>query len=97
MFLNRHQEDDDIPKCSFCHKTQDQVDALIANPSQRSSRVCICNECIAVCNLVLEGHQKAKEATVVDRLRASVLEEHKKAQAADDTVVGRLLTFAAHR
>jgi ATP-dependent protease Clp ATPase subunit len=95
MFGKRHDEDE-ILRCSFCSKTQDQVDTLISNPSERSNRVCICNECVAVCNAVLEEHQKARAATPVEaRLRASVLEEHERARAASTTVVGRLKGFAA--
>ncbi len=93
--FGKRREEDEILRCSFCSKKQDQVEALIANPSDRSRRVHICNECVEVCNAVLEKHQKAKAATVVDRLRASVLEEHQKAQAASATVVGRLKAFAA--
>ena len=90
MFDKRPE--DEIPRCSFCGKTQDQVDALIANPSNQSNRVCICNECVAVCNSVLEEHQKAKAATVEARLRASVLEEHKRAKA--DTAIACLKALA---
>ena len=90
---------EEIPRCSFCSRTQDQVDALISNPSDHSNRVFICNECIAVCNSVLEEHQRAraKGATVEARLRAAVLEEHKNAQEAGNTVVARLKAFAARR
>ena len=96
MFGKRHEEDE--IRCSFCSKTQDQVDTLISNPSERSNRVCICNECVAVCNSVLEEHQKARVATPVeDRLRASVLEEHERARAASSTVVGRLKGLAARQ
>jgi ATP-dependent protease Clp ATPase subunit len=84
----------EIPRCSFCSKSQDQVDALIANPSDRSNRVFICNQCVAACNSVLEEHQRAKATTVQARLRASVLEEYKNAEAAGATVVGRLKAFA---
>lgn len=35
--------------CSFCGKTQEQVRKLIAAP-----RVYICNECVALCNEILE-------------------------------------------
>ena len=37
------------PKCSFCGKTQDQVRKLIAAPG-----VYICNECVDLCNEILE-------------------------------------------
>ena len=95
MFLKRQEEE--ILRCSFCSRTDDQVDTLISNPSEPSKRVCICNECVGVCNSVLEDHKKAKEATVEARLRASVLEEHKKAQEASTTVLGRLKALAAHQ
>ncbi len=36
--------------CSFCHKTQDQVDKLIAGPN-----VYICNECIDLCCSIIES------------------------------------------
>ena len=94
MFGKRHTADE-VLRCSFCSKTQDQVDTLIANPSEGSNRVCICNECVAVCNSVLEEHQKARAATAEARLRASVLEEHKNAQVASNTVLARLKAFAA--
>jgi ATP-dependent protease Clp ATPase subunit len=94
--FGKRREEDDVLRCSFCSKTQDQVDTLISNPSERSSRVVICNECVEVCNAVLEHHQKARAATPVEaRLRASVLEEHERARAASSTVVVRLKGFAA--
>ena len=93
MFGKRHDEDE--IRCSFCSKTQDQVDTLISNPSERSNRVCICNECVAICHSVLEEHQKAKAATVEARLRASVLEEHKRAKTDSATVIARLRALAA--
>ena len=37
------------PKCSFCGKSQDQVRKLIAAPG-----VYICNECVDLCNEILE-------------------------------------------
>lgn len=92
MLFKRHEE---ILRCSFCSKTQDQVDTLISNPAEGSGRVYICNECVAVCNSVMEEHQKAKAATVEARLRASVLEEHERAKAASASVVARLKAFAA--
>jgi ATP-dependent protease Clp ATPase subunit len=96
MFPKRHEEEE-ILRCSFCSKTDDQVDTLISNPSEPSSRVYVCNECVEVCNAVLEEHQKAKEATVEARLRASVLEEHKRAKEANASVVDRLKAFAARQ
>lgn len=47
------QADTRVLSCSFCHKSQDSVSKLISNPSDYP-RVCICNECIAVCAAALE-------------------------------------------
>ncbi len=40
--------------CSFCGKSQDEVQKLIAGPS-----VYICNECVDLCNEILEEEMKA--------------------------------------
>jgi ATP-dependent Clp protease ATP-binding subunit ClpX len=42
------------PVCSWCHKPQSQVDVLIATPTDVTPRVYICDECVAVCNSLLE-------------------------------------------
>jgi ATP-dependent Clp protease ATP-binding subunit ClpX len=49
--LNGKQED--TFRCSFCHKSQDVVGKLISSPSDYP-RAYICDECIAVCNSILE-------------------------------------------
>src|SRR3977135_3397022 len=40
-------------KCSFCHKTQEAVNKLISSPSDYP-RAYICDECVGVCNSILE-------------------------------------------
>ncbi len=44
---------DDTLRCSFCHKSQDAVAKLISSPSDYP-RAYICDECVAVCNSILE-------------------------------------------
>jgi len=44
---------EDALRCSFCHKSQDVVGKLISSPSDYP-RAYICDECIAVCNSILE-------------------------------------------
>jgi len=61
MFLKRRAEEG-ILRCSFCGKTEEQVDALISNPTDPTKRVCICSDCVAVCNSVLREHKGAKAA-----------------------------------
>ncbi len=44
---------DESLRCSFCHKSQDAVAKLISSPSDYP-RAYICDECVAVCNSILE-------------------------------------------
>jgi len=44
--------------CSFCGKSQDEVKKLIAGPS-----VYICDECIELCNEIIEEEYQREEAT----------------------------------
>jgi ATP-dependent Clp protease ATP-binding subunit ClpX len=44
---------EELPRCSFCHKTQDAVGKLIASGGNYP-RAYICEECVAACNNALE-------------------------------------------
>jgi ATP-dependent Clp protease ATP-binding subunit ClpX len=48
---------DDSLRCSFCHRSQDVVGKLISSPSDYP-RAYICDECIAVCNSILEDDRQ---------------------------------------
>lgn len=52
-------------RCSFCNKTQDQVDKLIAGPG-----VYICNECIEQCQAIIQDDEQR-----VSRRRSEPKEE----------------------
>ena len=49
---------EEILRCSFCHKSQDAVAKLISSPSDYP-RAYICDECVAVCNSILEDDKTA--------------------------------------
>ncbi len=51
-------------RCSFCHKSQDAVAKLISSPSDYP-RAYICDECVAVCNSILEDDRTATPAAAV--------------------------------
>lgn len=51
--FRRRASDDNALQCSFCHKSQDVVGKLISSPNDYP-RAYICDECIAVCNSILE-------------------------------------------
>ena len=53
---------DDSLRCSFCHKSQDAVGKLISSPSDYP-RAYICDECIAVCNSILEDDRHEHSTT----------------------------------
>src|SRR5271154_1201111 len=51
---------DDSLRCSFCQKSQDVVGKLISSPSDYP-RAYICDECIAVCNSILEDDRHEQQ------------------------------------
>ncbi len=73
-------------KCSFCGKTQDEVNRLIAGPG-----VYICDECIEVCFEILEGDfdefDHKSEAELPELSKTPVPKEIK--QVLDDYVIGQ--------
>ena len=48
-------------KCSFCGKSQDEVNRIIAGPG-----VYICNECIELCQEIIDEDFSAVEADLKD-------------------------------
>ena len=52
MVMKRTGPEDTL-RCSFCHKSQDAVAKLISSPSDYP-RAYICDECVGVCNSILE-------------------------------------------
>ena len=55
---------EEMLRCSFCHKSQDAVAKLISSPSDYP-RAYICDECVAVCNSILEDDRTATPSTAV--------------------------------
>jgi len=53
---------DETLRCSFCHKSQDVVGKLISSPSDYP-RAYICDECIAVCNSILDDDKPETTST----------------------------------
>ncbi|MDV2496367.1 MAG: ATP-dependent Clp protease ATP-binding subunit ClpX [bacterium] len=83
---------DDILRCSFCGKTQDDVKKLIAGPT-----VYICNECVELCGeIVTEEATQAQAAE--DR---QLLKPREVKQTLDEYVIGqekakKVLSVAVH-
>lgn len=69
--MNRKNEG--TPVCSFCGRSGDEVEKLIAGPS-----VYICNECIEVCSNILREELKADKKKAAPHFKLPTPEEIKK-------------------
>ena len=70
------------PICSFCGRTSDEIERLIAGPG-----VYICNECIEVCDSILKEEHRKAEADSVKGMKLPVPQEIKK--YLDQYVIGQ--------
>ncbi|HUF04126.1 MAG TPA: ATP-dependent Clp protease ATP-binding subunit ClpX [Aridibacter sp.] len=69
---------EEVLRCSFCGKSQNEVKKLIAGPS-----VYICNECIDICNEIINDDEQAEAASS----RTSIPKPHEINQFLDDYVI----------
>lgn len=75
---------DDQVRCSFCHKTQDQVRKLIAGPDG----VYICDECVDICAEIIEEEYDEDEPEA-DPLQINLLKPAQIKDFLDDYVIGQ--------
>jgi RNA polymerase sigma factor (sigma-70 family) len=56
--------------CSFCYKSQEQVELLIAGPPLGKENVCIyiCNNCVDICNKIITGQIPPLSKEEADKL-----------------------------
>jgi ATP-dependent Clp protease ATP-binding subunit ClpX len=57
------KDSDDILRCSFCNKSQNDVKKLIAGPT-----VFICDECVDVCNEIISDDISAEASSIQETL-----------------------------
>jgi ATP-dependent Clp protease ATP-binding subunit ClpX len=79
---------DDVLRCSFCHKSQDAVAKLISSPSDYP-RAYICDECVAVCNSILEDD---KTETRPAASPAHLPKPHEVKTFLDEYIIGQEIT-----
>ncbi|GAA3768463.1 ATP-dependent Clp protease ATP-binding subunit ClpX [Terriglobus aquaticus] len=79
---------DDSLRCSFCHKTQEAVAKLISSPSDYP-RAYICDECVAVCNSILEDD---RSETSPGAAPAHLPKPHEVKAFLDEYVIGQETT-----
>lgn len=75
---------DDQVRCSFCHKTQDQVRKLIAGPEG----VYICDECVDICAEIIE-EESEEEGAQLDPAEINLLKPAQIKEFLDDYVIGQ--------
>ncbi|ARC55093.1 ATP-dependent Clp protease ATP-binding subunit ClpX [Candidatus Riesia sp. GBBU] len=81
MIDEKKEGKNNILFCSFCGKNQNEVYKLVAGPS-----VCICNECILICNDILQ--RKVKENRFEFCLK-NIPVPHKVHQYLNDYIIGQ--------
>jgi hypothetical protein len=49
--------------CSFCYKSQEQVELLIAGPPFGNKNICIyiCNTCVGICNKIIKREKGERD------------------------------------
>ncbi len=76
---------DDQVRCSFCHKTQDQVRKLIAGPDG----VYICDECVDICAEIIEEGFDDDDGSALGELDINLLKPAQIKEFLDEYVVGQ--------
>ncbi len=71
---------EEILRCSFCGKSQNEVKKLIAGPS-----VYICNECIDICNEIINDDEQTETANV----RSTLPKPQELKNFLDEYVIGQ--------
>ena len=78
----------EIKKCSFCGRSENNVEILIPSPSG----ACICNECIDACSMIIEEYfdEPAKDSDEDSELSLSTLPTPAKIkEMLDEYVIGQ--------
>ena len=73
-------------RCSFCGKTQDQVERLISGPN---NGVFICNECIDICAEIIDEEGFSEEDNASAKEDINLLKPEELKAFLDDYVIGQ--------
>ncbi len=84
LFMAEKMRDGKV-RCSFCHKSEDQVRKLIAGPEG----VFICDECIGICSEIMEEELAQYETEDVYDSDINLLKPEEIHKILDDYVIGQ--------
>ena len=84
LFMAEKMRDGKV-RCSFCHKSEDQVRKLIAGPEG----VFICDECIELCSEILEEELGPEGEEAPDFAGINLLKPKEIKEFLDDYVIGQ--------
>ena len=85
--------DNQVHKCSFCGKTQEEVKKLIAGPN-----VYICNECIALCTDILQQqlNEDLREEDVIKLIKPTETKAHLDKYVVGQELAKKVLSVAVY-
>lgn len=63
-------------RCSFCHKSQDEVVRIFSTPKTFSDKAYICNECIEICHNIILGENKQETKKTFRDITPEIIYEH---------------------
>ncbi|MFC0676170.1 ATP-dependent Clp protease ATP-binding subunit ClpX [Brachybacterium hainanense] len=92
--MARTNESSDVFKCSFCGKSQKQVERLISGPG-----VFICEECIELCNEIIAEENQAAQVTEEEQAelpRPQEIYEHLEQYVIGQDAAKRALSVAVY-
>lgn len=74
-------------RCSFCGKTQDQVERLISGPN---NGVFICNECVDICAEIIDEEGLGESESSSAKEDINLLKPEELKAFLDDYVIGQI-------
>lgn len=91
------QKSREVERCSFCGKSRRQVDSLIQGPPG----VHICNECITLCNSILQAEKTTQKGALEGLSAATLPSPAEIKKSLDEHVIGqdhakKVLSVAVH-
>ncbi|MEG1437350.1 MAG: ATP-dependent Clp protease ATP-binding subunit ClpX, partial [Oscillospiraceae bacterium] len=78
------ERDNSVIRCSFCNKTQDQVEKLIAGPG-----VFICDECVTLCQDIIDEDVPQRRKQTAIKTKKVLPKPHEIKEMLDEYVIGQ--------